>query len=98
VQMWLFATEAVIQWNAQRYMYGEITIDALGTRLGVHTEAALRVRRIVSHDISVNGSGHLRRAVCTRDPDLPPTIQPWTPQHFHWAKAKVFPGVRPPLI
>jgi hypothetical protein len=30
VQMWLFATEAFIQWNAQRKMYGEIAIDALG--------------------------------------------------------------------
>lgn len=98
VQMWLFATEAVIQWNAQRYMYGEITIDALGKRLGIHTEAALRVRRIVSHDISVNGSGLLRRAICTRDPDVPRAIQPWTSQHFQWAKAKVSPGVGPALI
>jgi len=48
--MWLFATEAVIQWYTLGFGYGEITVTALGNRLGVHTEAALRIRRIVTHD------------------------------------------------
>jgi transposase-like protein len=98
VQMWLFAAEAVIQWNAQRYMYGEITLDALGSRLGVHSEAALRVRRIVTRDICVNGTGLLRRAVCLRDAGVPETIQPWTVQHFEWVQERVNPGIGRMLI
>jgi transposase-like protein len=90
-QMWLFATEAVIQWYTLGFGYGEITVTALGNRLGVHTEAALRIRRIVTHDISMNGTGLLRSAVCLRDAGLPATIQPWSRQHFDWAQAKVNP-------
>lgn len=98
VQMWLFATEAVIQWNAQRYMFGEITLDALGNRLGVHTEAALRVRRIVTQDIRMEGTGLLRRSVCQRGAGVPATIKPWSYGHFEWAQARVNPGIRRMLI
>lgn len=34
VQMWLFAAETVIEWQALRYMFGIIKLDALGDRLG----------------------------------------------------------------
>jgi hypothetical protein len=93
VQMWLLATEAVIRWDARHHGYGEITLDALGDRLGVHTEAALRVRRIVTRDIRLNGTGLLRRAVALKDAGLPKSIQPWSEQHLQWAKAKLSQGV-----
>lgn len=95
IQMWLFAAETVIEWQALRYMFGMIRLDALGDRLGIHTEAALRVRGIVMRDMRPGGPGLLRRAVCVRDAALPPTIQPGSDQHLKWAMSKADPRNRP---
>lgn len=89
VQMWLFAVEVVIEWQILPYRLGKTKLGTLGSRLGIHTEAAVRVMRIVTRDIQHGGTGLLRRAVCMRDAGLPPTIRPGSIEQLKWAKAEV---------
>lgn len=46
IQMWLLAAEAIIRWQARHHSDDGITLDVLGRLLGIHTEAASRVKRI----------------------------------------------------
>ncbi|ETD82037.1 hypothetical protein U716_10205 [Rhodobacter capsulatus B6] len=89
--MWLLATEAVIRWQPLHHVSGGITVDALGSLLGVHTEAAARMRRIIAADLGLEGEGLLRRAVCMKTLSLPPEITPGTSRHFELLAARAFP-------
>lgn len=88
IQMWLLATEAIIEWQVRYHSDDAITLEVLGRLLGIHTEAASRVKRIAVQDIGVNGDGLLRRAVCMKSLQLPPKIVPGGPEHFNWASAE----------
>lgn len=97
LQMWLLATEAVIRWQPLHHVSGGITVDALGSLLGVHTEAAARMRRIITADLGLEGEGLLRRAVCMQTLSLPPEITVGTSQHFELLVARAFPFPDRPL-
>jgi ribosomal protein L37AE/L43A len=88
IQMWLLAAEAIIRWQARHHSDDGITLHVLGRLLGIHNEAASRVKRIAIHDIGANGNGLLRRAVCMKPFHLPPDIAPGSLQHYRWAFAK----------
>lgn len=91
LQMWLLATEAVIRSQAPIHMIGGITLETLCALLGVHTEAAARMKRIIAADIAITGDGLLRRAVCVKPLSLPPEITTGTSQHFDWLEEMAFP-------
>jgi hypothetical protein len=79
--MWLVATKAIIRCQAANPADSSITLKVLGRILGIHTEAAARVKRIVTLDIQVTGEGLLRRSVCIKALELPATISPGSYEH-----------------
>jgi hypothetical protein len=88
VEMWFVATEAIIRWPAMNHADGSITLQTLGRILGIHTEPASRVKRIVMLDIKMTGEGLLHRAVCIKTLALPATILPGSYEHLKWVDAQ----------
>lgn len=88
IQMWLIATQAIIRSQAYDPAHGGISLKDLGRILGIHTEAAARVRRTVMLDIDAKGQGLLRRAVCFKALELPATVVPGSYQHLMWVDAQ----------
>lgn len=84
IQMWMLATEDIIQTRAISFGRFDSSVRHVASQLGIHNEAALRLRTIVLDDIRMGGNGLLRRAVCAKNVLPPDPIQPDSKEHLDW--------------
>ncbi len=84
LQMWFLAVDEAIRIRALSLGRLDVTVRWLAGSLGIHNEAALRMRRIVLEDIRIGGDGLLGRAVCVKILIVPTAISPGSPRHLEW--------------
>lgn len=90
---WFWATEAVIRTRRNkshgvfyRNRSPDIEIKDLAARLSIHVEAAVRMRKIILQDISLEGKQLLSDAICIREFELPDGLPDGTASHFFWLR------------